>query len=476
MAGFEDFKKDWLRPFLFYGNNPVSLIGGALTSGSALVLLGFWVVALLGRGGSTNPYIGLIVDLGLPSLFVLGLLLIALGIYVRRARLKKSGAVPSLFPEINFKDPVFRHGVDFVVVATFVNFIIVGTAAYRGVSYMDQPSFCGQTCHVMAPEWAAYHVSTHSGVACTECHIAPGVGGFVHAKLNGTKQLAMVLTGRYPRPIMADGKIPSAEVTCMKCHDSRSFLGDKLQIEAKFGDDEHNSLTHTLVMMHVGGSDSFARLSGIHGAHLSHIEYVATDVNTQTIPWVAKTNADGSVSTYSASSSFAAPAGQRRTMGCTDCHNRAAHSFDTPEEALNKDMLQGRPSAVLPFVHRQGLLLLKTPYTSQQDAADKIKTGLENFYRTQYPDLWSTERPQIEQAAQTLIRIYGDNVFPFMKVTWGSHPNNLGHNDYPGCFRCHDGSHNTKAGQTLTNDCSVCHNLIAVDEVNPKQLADLGIQ
>jgi formate-dependent nitrite reductase cytochrome c552 subunit len=191
---------------------------------------------------------------------------------------------------------------------------------------------------------------------------------------------------------------------------------------------------------------------------------------------VAKTNADGSVSTYSASSSFAAPAGQRRTMGCTDCHNRAAHSFDTPEEALNKDMLQGRPSAVLPFVHRQGLLLLKTPYTSQQDAADKIKTGLENFYRTQYPDLWSTERPQIEQAAQTLIRIYGDNVFPFMKVTWGSHPNNLGHNDYPGCFRCHDGSHNTKAGQTLTNDCSVCHNLIAVDEVNPKQLADLGIQ
>jgi hypothetical protein len=64
-----------------------------------------------------------------------------------------------------------------------------------------------------------------------------------------------------------------------------------------------------------------------------------------------------------------------------------------------------------------------------------------------------------------------------MKVTWGTHPNNLGHNDYPGCFRCHDGSHNTKDGsKSIDNDCTACHNLLAVDEANPKQLADLGLQ
>jgi nitrate/TMAO reductase-like tetraheme cytochrome c subunit len=476
MAGLEDFKKNWLRPFLFFGNNPISLIGGALTSGSALVLAGFWVVTLLGRGGSDNPYLGLIVDVALPGLFILGLLIIPVGIYLRRAALKKSGTIPSLFPAIDFRDPIFRHGVDYVVIATFVNFVIVGTATYRGVSYMDQPSFCGQTCHVMAPEWAAYHVSTHAGVACTECHIAPGIGGFVHAKINGTKQLGMVLVSRYPRPIMADGKVPSATITCQKCHDAQSFKGDKLKVEAKYGDDEHNSLTHTLVMMHVGGSDSFAHLSGIHGAHLGKIEYVATSTDTQTIPWVSATNPDGSVSTYSAGKDFAAPSGTRQTMGCTDCHNRAAHAFDTPEEALNRAMQQGRPSVRLPFIHKEGLVLLKAQYTSQQDAAGKIKSGLENFYRTQYPAIWTGQRAQIDQAGQTLTKIYGDNVFPFMRVTWGSHPNNLGHNDYPGCFRCDDGSHNTKEGKTLTNDCTTCHNLIAVDEVNPKQLADLGIQ
>jgi hypothetical protein len=63
-----------------------------------------------------------------------------------------------------------------------------------------------------------------------------------------------------------------------------------------------------------------------------------------------------------------------------------------------------------------------------------------------------------------------------MKVTWGTHPNNLGHNDYPGCFRCHDGNHNAKPGVSITNDCSACHNLLTMDDPNPKLLTDLGMR
>ncbi len=163
-------------------------------------------------------------------------------------------------------------------------------------------------------------------------------------------------------------------------------------------------------------------------------------------------------------------------MDCIDCHNRAAHSFDTPEDALNKDMAQGSPSSSLPFIHKQGLALIKTSYTSQEDAAAKITSGIESYYRSQYPDVWNAQRKQVDQAAKTLVTIYGQNVFPFMNVTWGTHPNNLGHNAYPGCFRCHDGSHNTKDAKSINNDCSVCHNLLATDEPNPKQLADLGMQ
>jgi nitrate/TMAO reductase-like tetraheme cytochrome c subunit len=477
MADTSSFRRDWLRPFFFYGNNVASLIGGAVTTASAVVLVGFWVVELLGHGGSSNPYLGILTDLILPGLFVLGLLLIPVGIYIRRRRLKASGEIPSLFPAVDLKDPAFRHGIDFVAIATVINFVIVGTASYRGVAYMDQPSFCGQTCHVMAPEWSAYHVSSHAGVACTECHIVSGVQGFVNAKVNGTKQLAMVALHKYPTPIMAAGKVPEARATCLKCHNASAQIGDRLSVKTSYGDDERNSKTRTLALVHVGGRDAFSRLSGIHGAHMAHIEYIATDSAAQTIPWVGKTNDDGSTTEFVSSDAKAPPAGQKHTMDCIDCHNRAAHSFVTAEEALNQDMALGSPDASLPFIHKQGLALLKGTYSSQEEAAEKIASGLYAYYESAYPANWRHQRAQIDDAAKTLAAIYRRNVFPFMKVTWGTHPNNLGHNDYPGCFRCHDGSHSTKDGKTtITNDCSVCHNLLAVDEANPKLLSEIGIQ
>jgi nitrate/TMAO reductase-like tetraheme cytochrome c subunit len=475
MVNLEQFKKDWLRPFFFYGNNRLSLIGGALTTASALILIGFWVVEYFGHSGSNNPYLGIIVDLILPALFVLGLIIIPVGIALERRHLKATGQVPSFYPEIDLRSPYFRHGADFVIVATFVNFVIVGTASYRGVAYMDTPSFCGQACHVMAPEWAAYPISSHSGVACTECHIAASFPGFVHAKINGTRQLFMVMSHDYPRPIMAEDRLPPARTTCLNCHNPDAYIGDRLLVKTSFADDEKNSATHTLVLVHVGGRDQFGHLSGIHGAHLGHIEYIPTDSTHQTIPWVSTTNDDGSVTEYISTDVKGPVKGQKRVMDCIDCHNRAAHSFDTPEEALNKDMAAGSPSISLPFVHKQGLALIKADYPSQADATAKITSELDDFYRTQYPEIWSGQRAQIDRAARTLVAIYTQNVFPFMKVTWGTHPNNIDHNAYPGCFRCHDGSHNAKNGTSINNDCSICHNLLAVDEASPKQLTDLGM-
>jgi hypothetical protein len=106
-------------------------------------------------------------------------------------------------------------------------------------------------------------------------------------------------------------------------------------------------------------------------------------------------------------------------MDCTDCHNRAAHSLATPEDALNKDMAVGSPSASLPFVQKEGLVLLKADYAPQAEAMSKIASGLEDFYRSQYPQIWSGQRAPIDQPAKTLVAICNRNVFPYMKVTWG---------------------------------------------------------
>lgn len=328
----------------------------------------------------------------------------------------------------------------------------------------------------MAPELAAYRVSTHSSVACTACHVAPTAAGYVHAKVNGTVQLLMVVAHDYPRPIRQDNKIPVASATCMNCHSPGKLFGDKILITSTYADDEANSRTSSVTVLHVGGRDAFAHLSGIHGAHMGKIEYIATDTTDQTINWVGKTNDNGSVTEFVAAGIAGPVVGEKRLMDCIDCHNRPAHSFDTPEDALNKDMADGSPSASLPFVHREGLHLLKASYESRADAQAKITATLTTFYRSQYPAVWNTQQPQIDAAAKALVALYSANVFPSMKVIWGTHPDNIGHNNSPGCFRCHDGNHNAKGGASITNDCSVCHNLVVSDETNPKLLTTMGLQ
>ncbi len=477
MPLFQKFREHWVRPALFFGNNPISLAGGAITTASGVTMIAYWIVELLGRPNS-NPYLGIIFFLILPALFVLGLALIPVGVYLRHKKLQAAGQIPAVFPKVDFNDRMFRHGVDIVLVASIVNLLVVSIASYRGASYMDSPQFCGQSCHVMHPEYTAYKIAAHSHVACVDCHIGSGAQAYFSAKVNGTKQLLEVSFHDYPTPIPSPVRnLRPARVICEGCHTPARFVGEKLLVKSSFADDEQNSETQTVLVLHLGGLDGLSHLTGIHGVHLGHIEYIATDPSRTNIPWVEKQNADGSQTVFSSlPAGSAVPQGERRVMDCIDCHNRAAHPFVTAEEAINQAMSDGPVSPSLPFVHKEGLELLKADYASQEEASTKIPAALTAFYREKYPQILATKANLVDKAGKGLVTIYSQNVFPFMKVTWGTHPNHIGHMSYPGCFRCHDGSHAAKDGTAIPQDCATCHNLLAVDESKPKVLADLGIQ
>jgi nitrate/TMAO reductase-like tetraheme cytochrome c subunit len=474
---FQKFRENWVRPALFFGNNPISLAGGAITSASGVTMIGYWLVEMFGRPND-NPYLGIIFFLILPALFIGGLVLIPIGVFLRRRVLQKAGQIPAEFPKIDFNDRIFRHGLDIVLLATIVNLLVVSIATYRGAAYMDSPQFCGQSCHVMHPEFTAYKISAHSHVACVDCHIGTGAEAYFSAKVNGTKQLVEITLHRYPTPIPSPvTSLRPARVICEGCHTPARFVGEKLLVKSNFADDQQNSETQTVLVLHLGGEDSLSHLSGIHGVHLNRMEYVATDSTRTTIPWVQRQNADGSETVFTSSAlNGAMPQGERRTMDCIDCHNRASHTFVTAEEAINRAMADGSISPELPWVHKEGLQLLNATYVSQAEAREKIPAQLEEFYRTQHPEVLPAKAALVKSAGEGLVTLYSQNVFPDMKVTWGTHPNNIGHMNYPGCFRCHDGDHTAKGGKLITQDCANCHNLLAVDETKPKVLADLGIQ
>ena len=477
MPVLQKFREGWVRPALFFGNNPISLAGGAITTAAGVTMIAYWLVELFGRPND-NPYLGIIFFLLLPALFIAGLVLIPVGMWARRKKLQKAGMIPLEFPKVDFNDKIFRHGVDIVLVATIVNFLVVSVASYRGAAYMDSPQFCGQSCHVMHPEFAAYKIAAHSHVDCVACHIGAGAASYFRAKVNGTKQLIEVSFDRYPTPIESPVQnLRPARDICEGCHTPARFIGEKLLVKSTFADDEKNTQTQSVVVLHLGGRDSLSHLTGIHGVHLGHIEYVATDNSRTTIPWVQKFNEDGSVTEFAvAAAGGSIPQGERRVMDCIDCHNRAAHTFVTPEDALNRAMAEGAVSPDLPWIHKEGMELLKANYSSEADAQAKIPEQLTAFYRNGHPEVLAAKADLVKAAGEQLATLYSQNVFPFMKVAWGTHPNHIGHMSYPGCFRCHDGEHASKNGTSITQDCAACHNLLAVDESKPKVLSDLGIQ
>lgn len=169
-------------------------------------------------------------------------------------------------------------------------------------------------------------------------------------------------------------------------------------------------------------------------------------------------------------------AGESRSMDCMDCHNRPAHTFQAPERAVDQGISQGLISADLPYIKKKATEALKATYSDRDDAAQRIAATLNDFYRNSYPDAYRDKRAASDTAIREVQAIYLRNIFPAMNVTWGTYPNNLGHADFPGCFRCHDGSHTTADGRMISNDCDACHTLLAVEQSNPKVLTDLGMK
>jgi hypothetical protein len=442
--------------------HPVSAAGAVLATVGALLFLTFFVIEIIGF--HFNPYVGIVSFIIFPSIFVFGLILMPIGAWLhRRKRHLKSSAMP--WPRLDLNDTRQRRWTFFVLVATLVNIVIISLAAYSGIEYMDSVPFCGQVCHeVMEPEFAAYQDGAHSRVGCVQCHIGPGANWFVRSKLSGARQLFAVAFNTHSRPIPSPvHNLRPARETCEQCHWPEKFHGDKVKVIREYGNDEANTETATAMDIHVGGgSERLAIATGIHW-HMNvanQIEYIATDDKRQVIPWVRMTDRLGNVREYQVEgvTPDELARGERRILDCVDCHNRPSHPFDpTPEKAVDRRLTTGEMPRTLPFVRREAVAAIKEKYDSQTAALDAIAQRLREFYRTQHQDVYMSRRQEVERAVSAAQQAYRRNVFPAMNITWGTYPNNIGHMDFPGCFRCHDDSHKTKDGKTIGQDCELCH-------------------
>jgi nitrate/TMAO reductase-like tetraheme cytochrome c subunit len=363
-----------------------------------------------------------------------------------------------------------------VLVAGFGSAMTVGGVV--AISWTETADFCGR-CHSMEPELKAYAMSPHREVPCAECHVEPGVSGWIKAKINGTRQLFLVLTGGFPKPIPPPdhADLPPTSATCVQCHDVETLIANggpvKLVLTARYRKDESNTRDSIALVLRPAGFGGTSETRGVHWHIDSDVEYTSQDPRARKIDWVGIQGKDGSYEQYIAASEIGVSSDVQpdidrlkaestvRRMNCIDCHNRVGHGISTTDQAIDAAITGGQVDQSLPYIKREASDRMSIPYASVADA-DAAIAGIQGFYEAEYPLLPKLKQDEIDKAIKDLQRIYRLVATPEMQVTAVTYPNNLGHQSAPGCFRCHDGAHYKVVDGSVTRDtipatCATCH-------------------
>ncbi|HWR35343.1 MAG TPA: NapC/NirT family cytochrome c [Clostridia bacterium] len=448
--------------------NYTSLIGLALAVVALANIVFLFLIDITSK--SPSPYIGILAYMIMPGFLILGLLLVPLGIWLerRRRRLRE----PSLprFPRLDLNNPKQRSTVAFFISFVVLFVVLSAVGSYRAYEYTDSTQFCGQLCHsVMHPEFTAHQASPHARVRCVDCHVGTGAGWYVRSKLSGTRQVFKTALNTFPRPIETpiENLRPVSE-TCEQCHWPKKFFGAQLKVINHFSSDEKNTPRQLRLLLKTGGGDpDSGQAGGIHWhMNIANIITYASDPKRQNIPYVKMQDQKGNVTEFYAKDAAPdqiAKMSQRR-MDCVDCHNRPTHIYMPPDRSVDHALTAHRIDPSLPYAKQQGVALLAAEYKSTDAAVQAIATEIPKFYQQKYPDVYASKRAEINGAVSELQRIFRTSIFPEMKVDWRTHPDNVGHFYFQGCFRCHDGNHVSKEGKTITKDCNVCHTLLAQEE------------
>jgi len=466
-------------PESFY--NIITLAGSAIATVSLGLIIFLTILELF--TAEQKPYMGILAFVILPVILLLGLAIAIAGI-AREHRRTKLGKPHGLrLPVIDMNNSSHRKALGLLLSGTLLLLAFSAFGSFKAYEYTDSNTFCGQMCHdVMHPEFIAYQYSPHARVSCVDCHIGSGATWFVRSKLSGSYQLYATLFNQYPKPIPTPiENLRPAQETCERCHWPKVFYSEKLHQNTYYMSDEENTKWTMSLLMKIGGGNVEAGpTSGIHW-HMNianEVTYATIDSQRQVIAWVKSRTSDGKETTYrntelDLSDEELAQAEVRR-MDCIDCHNRPSHIYHPPGESVNTLMNLSWIDPTLPGVKNIAVQALEGGYTSTAEAEAGIRSAIEEYYESEYPTVAASRRAEIERVVQEIQKVYARNYFPEMKVDWKGFINNIGHLYYPGCFRCHDGSHQTEDGTVLSRDCGICHTILAQEYETGQERVALG--
>lgn len=443
---------------------------GTIIAVTALILISFVFIVMFGFGEGGN-YTGILLFLVLPGFLVFGLMLIPLGMWLRARNIRKNKIETARKRTvIDFNNPRHRNASFLFLIGTIIFLIISTLGSYEAFHLTESNAFCGTLCHtVMEPEYSTYQTSAHARVKCVECHVGSGANWYVKSKISGLYQVYSVMAKKYPTPIPTPiESLRPARETCEQCHWPEKFYSNRLHNEIHYLADSTNTRWDIVYQMKIGPSHSSKGHSeGIHWHINSNtkIEYISSTDDREFIPWVKYINLEtGDTVIYEDSwnppDSALFADHEVRTMDCMDCHNRPSHQFETPQDYIDHAIAKGDISSVLPEIKKLCMEIFNTSFPTTDSAFYAIQNEVNNLYENKYPTLYKNKKAEIDQSISGIQAAFAANNFPIMQSNWDSYPNQKGHIEYNGCFRCHDNNHESTSGEIIRKDCNLCHEIM----------------
>lgn len=468
--------------------NWLSIFGCILAVGSLTSIVFFVLVGLFADGESSYGGLAFLPPV---AIALLGVGMILYG-FVREVRRQKRGRHSSFHRKWVVEPSSLIRGVSPWAIGSG---IVIGTLVVLGggagslmlVDFTESNTFCGDVCHqVMRPEAMAHGYSPHSEVACVECHVGSERTSYIESKLNGMRQLYALATDdiRRPIPTPIHGLLDSSNM-CESCHTQDRLTEYKVASHSYFLSDEATERVKLRMLLNVGGeAGGLIEGAGIH-SHMMvarKMEFIARDPQRQDIAWVRVTESDGEVREYSNEDDPLTDEEREtlevRAIECLDCHSRPAHRFKSPVDSVDSAITAGRISAKIPYVKQASVIALDGGYESTQEALANIGERFRSFYEEEHPDALDGDSRQVNATVAELQKIYERTIFPEMKTNWSVHPNNIGHRDSLGCFRCHNDAMLDEEGEAISADCNVCHIILTQGEgaIDTKAGFDTGLE
>ena len=328
--------------------------------------------------------------------------------------------------------------------------------------FSNSNAFCTNMCHAVHPEEPVAHAASyHARVNCVECHMGRlSTLQLMAIKPTHINELWGMIAG-YERPTGTHSMRPARD-SCEACHWPEARHSDTIRVKVRYEDDPKSRETRTTLVLHTGGGEArTGNALGIHWHVAQDLEFAATDKARQKIALIKVKGKDGKETVYFDGSQGISRAEAEKLplhrMDCIDCHNAAGHPFPNPANLVDEALQDGRINRSLPSIKKRSdaIIAKASMVTGKEEERAKLIDAAIAEARPKDAKDAKSEDAFAKEMRTILLR----TTFSSEKISWKTFPDNVGHKDFPGCFRCHDGKHMTDKQEAVRLQCTLCHNL-----------------